>query len=104
MNERTVFLTALEKENAAQRQAYLDQVCAGDAALRERVEALLRAHERDGKFLDMPAVEQLAAPGRRPDPSGSTEAEAPGTDDDGTTLDFVTPSDKPGSLGCLGHY
>ncbi len=40
-----VFAAALEKATA-ERQAYLDEVCAGDGALRQRVEALLKAHER----------------------------------------------------------
>jgi WD40 repeat protein len=97
MNERTVFLTALEKEDSAQRKEYLDQVCAGDPALRDRVEALLRSHEREGKFLDVPAVEQLV-------PGKATTEEIPGAADDGHTLKFLTPSNKLGSLGCLGHY
>src|SRR6516164_1065597 len=61
MNERTVFLTALEKEDSAQRKAYLDEACAGDPALRDRVEVLLQSHEREGPFLEVPAPEQLAA-------------------------------------------
>jgi hypothetical protein len=40
---------------AAERAAYLDQACAGDVALRDHVEALLRAHERAGHLLDQPA-------------------------------------------------
>src|SRR5262249_40038727 len=42
----TVFLAALERGSAGERQAYLDQACADDPALRHRVEALLRAHDR----------------------------------------------------------
>jgi serine/threonine protein kinase len=34
----------------AKRAAYLDRACVGDNALRERVEALLRAHEKAGDF------------------------------------------------------
>jgi serine/threonine protein kinase len=97
MNERTVFITALEKEDSAQRKAYLDDVCAGDRALRERIEALLRSHEREGRFLDVPAVEQLA-------PGGVTREEIPAAADEGDALEFLTPSEEPGSLGRLGHY
>jgi WD40 repeat protein len=97
VNERTVFITALEKEDSAQRKEYLDEVCAGDSLLRERVEALLRSHEREGRFLDVPAVEQLAA-------GGVTKEEIPAPADGGHSLDFLTPSDMPGSLGRLGHY
>jgi eukaryotic-like serine/threonine-protein kinase len=37
------------------RVAYLDTACAGDDSLRQRVEALLRAHELAGTFMDSPA-------------------------------------------------
>jgi hypothetical protein len=40
----TIFSTALEKKTAAERAAYLDEGCGGDAALRLRVEQLLEAH------------------------------------------------------------
>ena len=38
------------------RAAYLQEACAGDDALRQRVEALLRAHESAQAFMDRPAV------------------------------------------------
>ncbi len=49
-NARDIFLAALER-TPAERAAYLDEACAGDAALRQRVEALLRAHDEPGAFL-----------------------------------------------------
>jgi WD40 repeat protein/serine/threonine protein kinase len=55
MNERSIFIAALDKENRSERAAYLDQACAGDAALRQRIERLLLAHERDDSFLAEPA-------------------------------------------------
>ncbi len=51
----TVFAAAVALEDPDERAAYLDQACAGDPALRGRVEALLRAHERAGHLLDRPA-------------------------------------------------
>jgi serine/threonine protein kinase/Tfp pilus assembly protein PilF len=39
---------------AADRAANLDRTCAGDLALRQRVEALLRAHDQAAHFLDRP--------------------------------------------------
>jgi serine/threonine protein kinase/tetratricopeptide (TPR) repeat protein len=36
------------------RAAYLQEACAGDETLRQRVEALLRAHELAGTFMDSP--------------------------------------------------
>jgi eukaryotic-like serine/threonine-protein kinase len=51
--ERTLFCEALAKP-PADRAAYLDSVCAGDAPLRARLEALLAGHERAGDFLASP--------------------------------------------------
>jgi serine/threonine protein kinase len=53
MTEEALFAAVLEKP-AAERAAFLDQACAGDAALRNRVEALLRSHEEAGSFLEKP--------------------------------------------------
>ncbi len=36
------------------RPAFLDYACDGDEELRHKVEALLRAHERVGDFLEEP--------------------------------------------------
>src|SRR5262245_24465239 len=83
MTEREIFLAAVEKDDPTERATYLDQACGTDASLRQRVEALLRAHERATDFMDVPVVEQLAG---------------------GEGLDFLVPSEKPGSLGRLGHY
>jgi hypothetical protein len=104
MSERTIFLTALEKADSAQRRAYIDQVCAGDVGLRERVEALLRSHEREGQFLDVPAVEQLGVAGAQQVSSGVTQSDASSDGDEAEPLDFLAPSDKPGVMGRLGHY
>src|SRR5207249_7433317 len=56
-----LFFAALDKGAAAERAAYLDSACGGDAGLRRQVEKLLRAHPRLGDFLGTPAAEQLAA-------------------------------------------
>src|SRR5687767_13598712 len=60
MNERSIFMEALERDTPDQRLAYLDGACAGDTALRQRVEALLQSHEQAGSFLGRPAPERLA--------------------------------------------
>src|SRR5262245_12021804 len=52
-NARDLFLAALERP-PAERAAYLEAACGGDAALRQRVEALLRAHDEPGAFLSEP--------------------------------------------------
>jgi WD40 repeat protein/serine/threonine protein kinase len=58
MTERSIFLQALDKTGPAERAAYLEAVCGTDAALRQRVERLLAAHEAAGGILDRPAVGQ----------------------------------------------
>src|SRR4051812_41022059 len=87
MNDRSpaedVFFGALDKAGPAERAAYLDAACAGNQALRRRVEALLAAHPQVGQFLERP-VEQ----------AGDLAAE----------LSFLGPSPEPGSLGRLDHY
>jgi serine/threonine protein kinase len=109
MTERTIFLAALDIADPAQRQAYLDQACAGDAALHHQVETLLAAHARAGSFLGVPAVEQVgcrpadrtAATGSLPPgglPTAATELL------DGDVLALLAPAQRPGSLGRLAHY
>jgi tetratricopeptide (TPR) repeat protein len=76
--ENQIFNTALRFATRGERSAYLEGACAGDAALLQRVEALLQAHEHAGKFLtpdvtikstelpDLPSVEPLTEkPGDR---------------------------------------
>src|SRR5262249_11018505 len=50
-NEETLFHQALQQP-PAQRAAFLAGACAGDAALRRRVEILLKAHENPASHLD----------------------------------------------------
>ncbi len=54
MNEETLFHLAREKP-PDQRSAFLDEVCASDTALRQRLEILLAAHEHPGSFLQSAA-------------------------------------------------
>src|SRR5262249_44203229 len=103
MNELTIFNEALERDDPAARSAYLDEACAGDPALRARVEELLRSHERAGDFLGKLApqlMEEELAAGPEPGETRTGPAAA-GADE---PLDFLEPSDQPGSIGRLGHY
>src|SRR5262245_13545892 len=50
----TVFAAAAALATPDERAAYLNQACADDAPLRDRVEALLRAHDRVGHMIDRP--------------------------------------------------
>src|SRR5208282_2740595 len=74
MSERDIFIAALQKENPADRTAYLDQACAGDLALRQRVEMLLQAHENAGSFLNRPAAMEAATGEYTPSPEKRSTA------------------------------
>ena len=76
-----------------------------------RVDALLAAHAAAGSFLQVPAPQQLNDPA--PDPPESPRFKTPcpagengDEDKDSVTPDlgFLQPSNKPGSIGTLGHY
>src|SRR5262245_33228816 len=49
---QAIFLEAAEQDSPAGRAAVLDRRCGSDAELRQRVEALLKAHEAPGPFLE----------------------------------------------------
>jgi serine/threonine protein kinase len=55
-NARSIFERALEIASNAERQAYLDGACDAQPELRDRVDALLRAHAAAGSFLEQPAL------------------------------------------------
>jgi serine/threonine protein kinase/tetratricopeptide (TPR) repeat protein len=80
MNERSIFMEALDFDEPRERWAYILRACGGDERLRALVEALLRRHQADDKLaLDrMPAV----------DPS--------------VTEDLTQPVEKPGTS--IGVY
>jgi hypothetical protein len=103
MTEETIFTAALKKPDPTERAAYLDEVCAGDAALRQRIETLLASHATSG-FLQTPAVQpwEEFTP-REGDETRTGPGTGTGTGGD-IPLDFLAPSEKPGVLGRLGHY
>src|SRR5262245_6940130 len=49
-----LFSAALEISSPNEREEYLDQACSGDPPLRQRVEALLKANQEAGSFLQHP--------------------------------------------------
>ncbi len=53
---QAIFLLAIEVTDAAARVQVLDRECGADAELRQRVEALLQAHEASSVFVDRPPV------------------------------------------------
>ena len=54
VSEETIFSTALYRA-PAERAAYLDEVCAGQPALRERIEELIKAQPQLRGFMETPA-------------------------------------------------
>ena len=76
MSERELFIAAVQKLDQAERAAYLDQACAGDTALRHRVEVLLQAHEQASGFLEQPAVAAAGTGGWTP-PSEIEKSDRP---------------------------
>ena len=52
--EQSVFAEALQRATPEARAAYLNVACGGDDTLRRRVEALLRAADNAGDFLEQP--------------------------------------------------
>jgi hypothetical protein len=73
MTERSIFLTALDISDPAERSAYLHQARRNDTALRQHIDELIEAEGKLNGFLDRPhaAVEVTS--------DMATSAERPGT-------------------------
>lgn len=122
MNEREIFLSALEIDDPTARQAHVQAACAGDQALLARVESLLAKNDDQSQFLETPVAVQLECESDREnrptillgsdstqdndDPNGSASMTTNLEDDHNAEipLDYLEPSSKPDSLGRLGHY
>jgi serine/threonine protein kinase len=72
-NARSIFISAIENYAPDQWDSFLNEACREDAALRCRVEHLLRAHQGDDSFLDRGDDDQL------PTAIDEAIAEGPGT-------------------------
>jgi formylglycine-generating enzyme required for sulfatase activity len=127
MTERELFLSALEIEDPAAREAYLQSACSGDERLLGSVEALLASHEGNGQFMQVSAAEQLLGQlsegvaalhvfgNDSPDDESCASAisDSTGSDpaserrehpSDEVLLEYLQPSTQPNSLGRLAHY
>lgn len=118
MNEREIFLAALDIVDLAARREFLDRACQDNRSLRDSVEALFRSHESTESFLQTPLVEHLpevpaviasaGSEGARPTDEtvrlSPEQMDADDSEDVGLTLGFLLPSTRPGSLGQLAHY
>jgi serine/threonine protein kinase len=58
-NRDVAIFTAALQIPVAERGEYLERACGGDSGLRQRVEALLKSHERLGDFLEQSPQEAL---------------------------------------------
>jgi serine/threonine protein kinase len=56
-DKRTIFERALDFASGAEREAYLEDACAGKPEMRAQVDSLLKAHNDVGSFLDGPAFD-----------------------------------------------
>jgi serine/threonine protein kinase len=80
---KSIFLAALEQVEE-ERHAFLDEACAGDAALRQRVERLLLAHDRPDSLPEAPAAQAPTLDSNPPagdefDRGSASLVETPGT-------------------------
>lgn len=87
MDEKQVFLEALELDSAEQREEFLDRACGNDAEFRKRIEVLLQSHAQGDERLKNPHIPADAV---QSDPTG-----------DDVSLDFLSPSSQTDSLGRL---
>src|SRR5262245_14197005 len=77
MNERDLFVAALHITDPVARSAWLDRACGGDAALRQRVEELLKALGEVGSLLENSVVPLQATVGQtRADAAGDSSCTA----------------------------
>jgi Tol biopolymer transport system component len=56
---KQIFNSAVRYQ-AAQRSAFLSDVCGDDENLRKEVESLIEAHDKDGSFIDSPAYKRMS--------------------------------------------
>ena len=61
-----LFSEAVARRTAAEREAFLVEACGGDAEVRRRLDALLKAHEQAGDFLPSPPTILIETPGEAP--------------------------------------
>jgi hypothetical protein len=52
MSEQEIYIEATSRRDPADRRRFLDEVCAGNEVLRERIETLIRQSDQLGSFLE----------------------------------------------------
>ena len=84
-----IFTEAIELPTE-ERAAFLDRACAGDQALRGKIEALLRSNDRAGDFLEKPPSESL----------GEARAKVPAGEKPGDWVENYKLLQQIGEGGC----
>jgi serine/threonine protein kinase len=104
---RDLFVAAV-KMSPDQWQAFLKEACAEDEDLRDQVIDLLQSHQQAGGFLDEPVAHLRATSDFDSAANGAAIVALSDVPEvilsEELRLDFLTPSEKPGHLGRLGHY
>jgi len=111
MNEQEIFFAALDIEDSFAREQYLREACGENEELLGKVRALLDSHDNVSRFLDTPALQQVAGASQgeidatilhgAQTTHGDEEQRGP---DDEVPLGYLQPSSQADSLGRLAHY
>lgn len=107
MNEREIFLAAIEIADPAERSAYLDQACTDNAELRAQVEELLTTHAETSQFLETPAAATESSVDQTILSGSSVTDDEPGAklaSGEAEFRKFLEQAARPGWLGRLAHY
>ncbi len=106
MNERVIFDAASQISDPQSRRAYVEQMCKEDPLLLESVESLLKFYDSADSFLELPVIQQQihGADSSASPKNGETDRDLDLEDSLTPDLGFLLPSDKPGSIGSLGHF
>jgi serine/threonine protein kinase/WD40 repeat protein len=89
MNEESLFVAALERTSADDRRAFLEVACAGDAALRRRLDRLLAANEGACGILDQTSAVPGETAWTSPDEAAPDEGLEPVIDGRYTLLEPI---------------
>ncbi|MFI5454550.1 MAG: protein kinase [Isosphaerales bacterium] len=97
MNERDLFIAALQIDGPAERADFLDHACGADNELRKRLDVLLAAHDRPASSLERPIAASLeGVPMGTPDPT--TSGFEPPARDGEQTVSYQGETPAPASL------